>query len=282
MKDLRYLQSDPDFQARIADFVQKYFIKETKKIVAKYHQALESEQKFPKSEDFNAVWSELKELFLEKQKGRCAICEKELNDIYSADIEHYRPKSHYWWLAYNPSNYYLACGECNRSYKSANFPLDDEKNRVDYDTKDLISSEIPLLINPLLENSTEYFKLFFIIDSASNKGVAILQAQNKLDDLDRRRATKTIEVFNLDLGNSDSCTHRSRERLLSKYYNDLIEIAHARLEIKDKGTFINFLKQKIEGRQELKSLDLLKLILNNQLEINPLLFNNAIHPSGEI
>jgi hypothetical protein len=38
-------------------------------------------------------------------------------------VEHYRPKSVYWWLAYCYDNYVYSCQICNQSYKGANFPI---------------------------------------------------------------------------------------------------------------------------------------------------------------
>ena len=40
------------------------------------------------------------------------------------DVEHYRPKSIYWWLAYVYDNYLASCQICNRSVKSNNFEFD--------------------------------------------------------------------------------------------------------------------------------------------------------------
>lgn len=68
--------------------------------------------------DFSPNWSEFKPC-LEKLRpanetalhySRCFICEKELNDGFANDVDHYRPKSkkrnrgeaqelQYWWLA---------------------------------------------------------------------------------------------------------------------------------------------------------------------------------------
>lgn len=39
------------------------------------------------------------------------------------DGEHYRPKSTYWWLAYNYDNYLASCTLCNQRFKEAKFPI---------------------------------------------------------------------------------------------------------------------------------------------------------------
>ena len=43
---------------------------------------------------------------------KCAYCERELLDA-PKHIEHYRPKSTYYWLAYSWDNLFLCCGKCN-------------------------------------------------------------------------------------------------------------------------------------------------------------------------
>ena len=50
---------------------------------------------------------------------KCAYCEKSLLDS-PRHIEHYRPKSIYYWLAYSWDNLLLCCGSCN-SFKTNNF-----------------------------------------------------------------------------------------------------------------------------------------------------------------
>ena len=60
-------------------------------------------------------------------------------------------------------------------------------------------------------------------------------------------------------------------RPLNKYYDELFEIAQARLTMQDKNQFNDFLVSKLNQRQELKTLDLLKLILKKQVIINTLM-----------
>ncbi|MBT2507023.1 HNH endonuclease [Streptomyces sp. ISL-98] len=79
-------------------------------------------------------------------------------------MDHYRPKSAiigvdgpgYWWLAYVPSNYRLACGFCNsggaqingqsgRRTKSNHFPLLDESTRATGELSDYAKEQRVLL-----------------------------------------------------------------------------------------------------------------------------------------
>lgn len=64
-----------------------------------------------------------------------------------ADAEHYRPKSHYWWLAWTWENLLFACVDCNREYKRDQFPLVDPAARLLPETLPP-GDEMPLLIDP--------------------------------------------------------------------------------------------------------------------------------------
>jgi len=261
MKDLRKLQTDTEFQDKLKEFSKKYFRKKTKKILK-----LIQNGQIPKSDDYENVWTELIPLFSEKQDKRCAICQQEMFTARMKSIEHYRPKNHYWWLAYNPQNYYLVCTDCN-GYKSTNFPLHDIQ--IDYISRENINNEKPLLLNPLKDNPNDYFQLFFVKHPLTKKGIVILQSKKGLNLLMKAKADKTIEIYNLDLHSEKNRSDESRFDLLNKYYNDLFEIAKAR-KSGSKAEFIYIVKQKLKERPELKTLDLLELIKNNPPTIDEL------------
>lgn len=48
--------------------------------------------------------------------GKCAYCESRITAIYSGDIEHFRPKGNYYWLAADWENLLFACPFCNQTY----------------------------------------------------------------------------------------------------------------------------------------------------------------------
>ncbi len=267
MKDLTKLHTDSVFQDKLKEFSKTHFGIETKKIFK-----LIQNGQIPKSSDFNKIWKNLTDLFWEKQNKRCAICEKDksVHDGGKGDIDHYRPASIYWWLAYNPENYYLTCIDCNRYFKNDAFPLANNQANIDYSNRKSLHIEEPLLLNPRIDNPNDYFQLVFIIHSATNKGIAILQSQNGINASLKERADKTIEIYNLDLHSyQDNYRDDARFYLLEKYYNDLFEIAKAK-KLKSDREFKGTLLQKVKERPELKTLDLLKLIINNQVIINTL------------
>jgi hypothetical protein len=122
------------------------------------------------------VWQEFKDEFFKAQHGKCGYCEVFITGHPGA-VEHYRPKgmvqelgedtgtwgrevkyltnvrgrkpkkisdSGYWWLAYEWSNYLLACESCNSRWKQNIFPLaEDPRPGVVQGTQ-----ETPLLLNP--------------------------------------------------------------------------------------------------------------------------------------
>jgi hypothetical protein len=71
----------------------------------------------------SAFWTEAKEQLKKECSGKCAYCEAPTDSVAHGDVEHFRPKSIYWWLAYTYENYLFSCQICNQTYKSDNFPI---------------------------------------------------------------------------------------------------------------------------------------------------------------
>lgn len=69
---------------------------------------------------------------------RCVYC----HDSQGRDIDHFWPKSHFPILAFQWSNYFLACPICNSNEKRDEFPLDGSGN--------------PLLIDPATEEPLDH------------------------------------------------------------------------------------------------------------------------------
>lgn len=68
-------------------------------------------------------WTDAKKQLKKESFGKCAYCEAPTNAVAHGDVEHFRPKSKYWWLAYTYDNYLYSCQICNQLYKSDNFPI---------------------------------------------------------------------------------------------------------------------------------------------------------------
>jgi hypothetical protein len=68
-------------------------------------------------------WKSAKSHLRRDTGKKCAYCEAPTSTVAHGDVEHFRPKSLYWWLAYRFDNYLFACQICNQIYKGDNFPI---------------------------------------------------------------------------------------------------------------------------------------------------------------
>jgi uncharacterized protein (TIGR02646 family) len=90
------------------------------------------------------------------QYRKCCWCEQAVLATYN-DVEHYRPKSYYWWLSWTWENLLFACARCNRSHKGKAFPLEDGSRRLVAEQAPP-GDERPLLIDPGNEDPGLYIR----------------------------------------------------------------------------------------------------------------------------
>lgn len=130
-------------------------------------------------------WKPAKEQLFAETGGKCACCEAPTAVVAFGDVEHYRPKSSYWWLVYCYDNYLASCQLCNQRFKRDDFPIQNRKMQapiIKRNTTDtfiaakvgaiapdpldtdqvktfirLHQQERPLLLNPYFDNPAEYF-----------------------------------------------------------------------------------------------------------------------------
>jgi hypothetical protein len=152
----------------------------------------------------NTIWKEAKAQLLAESGGKCAYCESPTSVVSFGDVEHFRPKSKYWWLAYCYENYLPACIMCNQKFKQDFFPIepkgkawtgpvikmsmthsqlvataramnvDPVQDGAGMPRKkflDVLKKERGLMINPYLEDPAEYFAYKPIL---SNKEVIVI------------------------------------------------------------------------------------------------------------
>ncbi|MGH7021671.1 MAG: hypothetical protein ACREEY_17455 [Brevundimonas sp.] len=90
------------------------------KLIDLYYEALAA----GRSIDFaTAGWKPAKSQLKRESSGKCAYCEASTDTVAHGDVEHFRPKSLYWWLAYCYDNYLFSCQICNQSFKGDRFPV---------------------------------------------------------------------------------------------------------------------------------------------------------------
>lgn len=140
------------------------------------------------------VKEKLKEIYI----GKCAYCE---NTVEMYHVEHYRPKSRYYWLAFSWDNLLLACGYCN-IYKGENFEIDGVRKTFDqddykHDQVNTLSAEYnqierPKLIQPELDDiaSLVFFDQDGSINSTDTRVIYTIETcklnRNYLKDLRRK------------------------------------------------------------------------------------------------
>lgn len=110
----------------------------------------------------NAVFGHLsvKRALERAQHKKCCYCEGHFIGHAPGDIEHFRPKDGaqqamgqkvsvpgYYWLAYEWSNLFFSCPDCNRVAKRRLFPLSNPTRRARSHLDD-IQRERPLILNP--------------------------------------------------------------------------------------------------------------------------------------
>src|SRR4051794_40501664 len=71
----------------------------------------------------NSYWKTTKPQLKRESAGKCGYCEAPTDAVAHGDVEHFRPKSVYWWLAYCYENYVFACQICNQTFKGDGFPI---------------------------------------------------------------------------------------------------------------------------------------------------------------
>lgn len=121
-------------------------------------------------------------------KGKCAFCEQKIEQYH---VEHYRPKSIYYWLAFSWDNLLLSCPTCNQ-FKDTHFDIDGVValfDRTDQNIKIINNSsasydliERPRMVNPEVTDST---------------GMLRFQKNGKIES-DNPRFVYTIEKCHID------------------------------------------------------------------------------------
>jgi hypothetical protein len=75
-------------------------------------------------DSIRAYWKPAREQLFQETEWKCAYCESLKEQDKEGDVEHFRPKSKYWWLACCYDNCLFACKICNSEWKGNAFPID--------------------------------------------------------------------------------------------------------------------------------------------------------------
>jgi uncharacterized protein (TIGR02646 family) len=72
-------------------------------------------EKKPGRRDFPAIWGKHKKLIAAMSFRKCVYCEGPISGPRASHVEHFKPKTIFPSLAYQWSNYFLGCADCNLS-----------------------------------------------------------------------------------------------------------------------------------------------------------------------
>ncbi len=182
--------------------------------------------------------------------SKCVWCERLRDASRELDVEHYRPTleikewtgdpplisdtppaqtsvgSGYWWLAFEWTNYSLACRTCNQGWKRNLFPVDPP--RISPCVPGIEAREVPLLLDPGSSFRTrDHFRWTIegIVEPVSPEGRAtiITMGLNRNELLDRRAKTA------LD-------TKRALDRFVTALRNDTTDSEPAFAELRSRGS----------------------------------------------
>lgn len=140
---------------------------------------------------------------------KCAFCEQKMERY---NVEHYRPKSTYYWLAFSWDNLILACPDCN-GFKSTHFDLGEGGTQAVFDNTEgslrLINQssssydtvEKPKMVNPEVTDPIGKIKfqkngLIESDDARFAYTIEKCQIDRKYLNDDRR---KLLDVFQRDI-----------------------------------------------------------------------------------
>lgn len=132
---------------------------------------------------------DIKKALKEIYKDKCVFCEQRVESFH---IEHYRPKSKYYWLAYSWDNLLYCCPRCNEN-KLNKFPI--ENSVAKFNSKDIKKIhnlrdkyddfEKPLFVNPEKED--------VFLDISFNK-----KGEFNTKKITNRRLLETIKQLKLN------------------------------------------------------------------------------------
>ncbi|QGM99882.1 hypothetical protein [Methylocystis parvus] len=96
-------------------------------LVDRYYTSMESDKPIAFA---SGKWKSAKTKVRADSAKKCAYCEASTSVVAHGDVEHFRPKALYWWLAYDFDNYLFSCQICNQIYKKDFFPVTPENQRL--------------------------------------------------------------------------------------------------------------------------------------------------------
>ncbi|MFT5323547.1 MAG: hypothetical protein ACI8P0_001397 [Planctomycetaceae bacterium] len=145
--------------------------------------------------EWSSVWNnaDVRGALFAMHGSVCSYCLCKF-DRDRGDVEHFRPKKIYPWLAYSFSNYLLSCLTCNRVFKREKFPVEPESERIANEGDDT-ECEPRRLLDPVFDTSIENWLHVDITDEDVPLQCCLPTSQS----IERDRVLETVEFFELNL-----------------------------------------------------------------------------------
>lgn len=166
IKVAKELKNIPKTLVRGGTLSKRHGVIAKKKFPSLNTNSSEKEKKEVKKYEDGYRQADVKKALQEIYHEKCAFCEQKISictnnllEDCSSTVEHYRPKSHYYWLAYSWDNLLWCCHRCNQN-KANDFELlgtpvvyhEDFVTAIHTSTCDYQAVEQPKMIHPELES----------------------------------------------------------------------------------------------------------------------------------
>lgn len=139
------------------------------------------------------AYSAFKGVLAERQRKKCCYCERIVTASFN-DVEHYRPFSRYWWLAWTWENLLFACAPCNRSGKNDAFPLAPGSTALQFGELPP-GAELPLMLDPVTDDPRRHIRFLKVNgkwrpvgeDERGRETLRVLRFDDEYEDRVQRR-----------------------------------------------------------------------------------------------
>jgi hypothetical protein len=189
-------------------------------------------------------WSPIKVEFTKQLGKKCWYTEVETTGAH-LDIDHFRPVCDYWWLAFNPKNYRVACSfsnspEHNTEHgcaggKGDQFPLLQPIQRATKNSN--LHLERPVILDPCVQADCDL--LAFQAD-----GRPVLNPNFATDQIALKRVNESKLILNLDHPDFNA----KREQLYHDIMDDVETYEEPNATEREKSKVLNRMRNKLSQK----------------------------------
>jgi len=152
-------------------------------------------QKFPKVKSYKN--KEVKDSLKAAHHNKCCYCETKTTA--GGGIDHFRPKSVYYWLKNDCENLLWACSRCNVESKGAKLPVKEKKATEPDNVSTCNQKEELMMYNPARSNEKEWQIEFnkkgeiFSVNPIMQNTIDICKLNDEKLVIARREVFQTLE-----------------------------------------------------------------------------------------